>query len=139
VKRSKWTWTRRDDAPPKWNAAHAGSWGPMIGYWHNALYIVMAYDRSTSWGRIVHLAIRKLDNDGPGSDVPWAHKQRIKTELIGPRRVAIELFPSEHELVDEANMYHLWVLPEGTTVPFTLDARRAEPFDDVGELASDGS
>ena len=47
----------------------------------------------------------------------WRHLQRIKNELCGPEREAIELYPAESRLVDTNNQYHLFVLPEGFTMP----------------------
>jgi hypothetical protein len=52
----------------------------------------------------------------------WADMQRIKNELVGPERVAVEVFPPVSELVDQANIAHLWVLPEGFALPFSLKA-----------------
>jgi hypothetical protein len=49
----------------------------------------------------------------------WRHFQRIKNELAGAEREAIEIFPPESKLVDTANQYHIWVLPEGQSTPFT--------------------
>jgi hypothetical protein len=49
----------------------------------------------------------------------WRHFQRIKNELAGAEREAVEIFPPESQLVDTANQYHLWVLPEGQSTPFT--------------------
>lgn len=72
--------------------------------------------RHTEWGEVQHAAIRNYSS----TDVPWAVKQRIKDELFGTGRVAVEVFPSANDLVDDANMYHLWILPEGFTLPLTL-------------------
>lgn len=41
----------------------------------------------------------------------WRHFQAIKNEVAGPERLAVEVFPPESRLVDEANEYHLWVFP----------------------------
>lgn len=49
----------------------------------------------------------------------WRHFQRIKNELAGMEREGLEIFPPESSLVDGANQYHLWILPEGQTTPFT--------------------
>lgn len=49
----------------------------------------------------------------------WRHFQRIKNELAGEEREGLEIFPPESQLVDTANQYHLWVLPEGQRTPFT--------------------
>lgn len=50
----------------------------------------------------------------------WRHFQAIKNSVAGPEREAVEIFPPESELVDGANEYHLWVLPEGVQSPLGL-------------------
>jgi len=50
----------------------------------------------------------------------WSDLQRIKNELIGNDRMAVEVYPREEDLVDSANMYHLWVFPEEMTLKFGL-------------------
>lgn len=47
----------------------------------------------------------------------WRAFQRIKNELCGESREAIEIYPPEEHLVDEANQFHLWVMPEGMVSP----------------------
>ena len=47
----------------------------------------------------------------------WREFQKIKNELCGPEREAMEVYPAESRLVDGANQFHLWVLPEGCSVP----------------------
>lgn len=56
----------------------------------------------------------------------WRHFQAIKNEVAGPERLAIEVYPPESALVDSANEYHLWVLPEEAAdeFPFMLEAGR---------------
>lgn len=70
---------------------------------------------------LVHLSIRRLDRK-PLRD--WREFQRIKNEICGPEHEAVELFPAESRLVDQANQYHLWVLPPGVRFPFGFDAGR---------------
>lgn len=82
----------------------------------NHEYAVMIRKVETQWGIVEHAAIRNRDS----SDIPWREKQRIKDELFGPERTAVEVFPARSQLVDEANMYHLWVLPIGMELPFTI-------------------
>lgn len=72
-------------------------------------------------GIITHAAIATL---GGVTDITWAERQRIKNELFGRERTAVEVMPPESELVDEANMYHLWVMPVGYVLPFTLAQRK---------------
>ncbi len=84
--------------------------------WVDGEYAVMSREIETDWGYVEHVCIRNVDN----TDIPWAAKQRIKNELFGHERTAIEVFPAESQLVDAANMYHIWVLPEKMKLPFSL-------------------
>lgn len=91
----------------------------VIEVWKNNLYIVQVFaEADCTWGPIRRLLIRRND----GSKVrAWADLQRIKNEIAGPERVAVEVFPAEFARVDSADVYHLWVLPEGFTLPFWLE------------------
>lgn len=57
-------------------------------------------------GSVKHAAIRNKQS----TNITWSEKQRIKNELFGEEAQAIEFFPKQSELVDGANMYHLWGL-----------------------------
>lgn len=89
--------------------------------------VVLSRLINTSIGIVEHMAIRNADN----TDISWSTKQRIKNELAGRKRTAIEVFPSEDRMIDAANMYHLWILPEGFDLPFGLhgDDVRTEPIE----------
>ena len=78
--------------------------------------VVLSRKINTSIGVVEHMAIRNADN----TDIPWATKQKIKNELAGRKRTAIEVFPDEDRLIDVVGMYHLWVLPEGFELPFGI-------------------
>ena len=68
------------------------------------------------WPKMVHLSIKRNDRQ---SIHDWRDLQRIKNELFGPEYEAIELYPAESRLVDEANQYHLWVIAdESVKFPF---------------------
>lgn len=84
--------------------------------WRNGVFVVLFREVRTAWGPVVHLAVRTVGNNV----VEWAEKQRIKDELMGPERLAVEVFPPRSDLVDEADMYHVWVLPVGMTLPFSI-------------------
>jgi hypothetical protein len=82
----------------------------------NDLYAVLVRPIETEWGLVLHLAIRTASNLEP----PWRDKQRIKDELFGPSLTAIEVMPPEDQIVDQADMYHMWVLASGFILPFTI-------------------
>jgi hypothetical protein len=66
-----------------------------------------------------HCAIRTASNLEP----PWRDLQRIKNELFGEESTAVQVMPPASELIDAADMYHMWVLP--ARLPFTLGERAA--------------
>jgi hypothetical protein len=110
------TWMERPN--PKAMGVGRGGWlGDMDRAFSDDEYAVMIRTVVTPWGQVDHVCIRNRAS----TDIPWAEKQRIKNEIFGPERVAIEVFPAESELADAANMYHIWVLPAGTRLPFGLD------------------
>lgn len=84
----------------------------------NLVYSVQFFERASDWGTIDHLLIRR--HDGAAEPFAWADLQRIKDELCGAARVAVEVFPPQSQLVDAANCRHLWVLPDGFALPFGL-------------------
>lgn len=89
-----------------------------VEMWHNTRYVVFrCAPVQTDWGTVEQMMVRR--NDG-GTDVPWSDMQRIKDELCGPERAAVQVFPPRSELVDVANIYHLWVFPLGFVLPFGL-------------------
>lgn len=60
------------------------------------------------FGKIIHLWIRRHDEKPMG----WSELQRVKNEICGDDKLAIQVFPKAVNLVDQANMYHLWVFKE---------------------------
>lgn len=84
--------------------------------WRNDKYVITV-DRNPDerfMEGFIHLSIRR-DDRKPIRD--WRDFQRIKNEIAGPEREAVELYPAESRVIDTANQYHLWVLPEGGVVP----------------------
>lgn len=136
---------------PKWARAHqpepwsefelATSGTPTVaGVSKDATYInrlyqvgVQEFDSGWTW-----LSIVRRDRSATHD---WRHLQRIKNELCGPEREAVELYPAESRLVDTNNQYHLWVAPEGATLPLGYThrevsdnppgAHKQRPFDEA--------
>ena len=66
---------------------------------------------------MTRLGIRRNDE---GTNISWSEKQRVKDEICGKDAIAVEVFPPEEELIDEVNMFWLWVFPDGYKLPFSL-------------------
>ena len=105
------------------------------GVYVDCHYCVLVGGLQTAWGYVTRLAVARHDKHPLRS---WADLQRIKNEIVGPERVAVEVFPPESELVDEMNAYHLWVLPEGFKLPFRVTSMRNEPPPDTNRALALG-
>lgn len=115
-------------------AVRSGDWGPRRGQrvhrpdapgWlrdvkaavANDLYVVLLrVFELDGVGEMRHLAIRTAS----GLEPPWRDLQRIKNELCGDDRYAVQVCPPADQLVDGADMYHLWAYPSGYRPPFSL-------------------
>jgi hypothetical protein len=75
--------------------------------WMNGQYVVIKKEFA---GGAHHLSIRRVDRR-PCRD--WRDFQAIKNQLCGPEREGLELYPAESRVIDTANQFHLWVMPEG--------------------------
>jgi len=62
----------------------------------------------------LHLAIGSLSGIRP----TWHEMQRIKDELLGETVSGIEVYPPKAEIVDGADMFHLWCF--NTPLPVSL-------------------
>ena len=81
-----------------------GGWGGQMQWVHrNDAFAVL--ERRVI-GSFIHLAISSCSVARP----TWREAQRIKDELLGPTVTAIEVYPPQAEIVDAADMYHLWGL-----------------------------
>lgn len=70
---------------------------------------------------VVHLAVSSLSGVRPS----WPEMQRIKDEIAGPDTTAIEVYPPKADVVDEADMFHVWVLRGN--LPFGLHMTNRPP------------
>jgi hypothetical protein len=76
-------------------------------------------DRTLSNG-VRHFAVASLSGVRP----TWWEMQRIKDELAGCDKTAVEVYPPATEIVDEADMFHIWVLTD--RLPFSLSKTERE-------------
>jgi hypothetical protein len=60
-----------------------------------------------------------IQRDGNWSDqINWDELQQIKRECGHGERQAVEIFPADRDIVNVANMRHLWVFTDGRGLPF---------------------
>lgn len=74
-------------------------------------FLVQIYEEGND---VLRLSINRcrINDDGSWSDqVTWDELQQLKRECGLGALDAVEVFPCEHDVVNVANMRHLWVLP----------------------------
>ena len=82
-------------------------------FYKNNLYTVQVFlaDRG--------IKARLIRRNDETTKVSWRDKQRIKNELFGDGAIAVEVFPPKSRLIDDANIYWLWILPKDN-YPFVV-------------------
>lgn len=122
-------------SPPEWTPFEECPAAPELDDDH--IYINSRYQVNmrfmTSFGLrgYIHLSIKKLMKE---PHIDWRDMQRIKNELCGQDREAVEIYPAEDRLVDTSNQYHLWVLPENERVPFGYEKRDVLSNEEVEQV-----
>jgi hypothetical protein len=88
-------------------------------YFVNNLYQIEVSRMEVDWfgekKDMAQLCVRRRDG---GMIWDWRHFQQIKNELCGPEYEGLQLFPAEDRKVDTSNKWHIWVLMDGTRLPF---------------------
>lgn len=116
----EWTpFQRTPISDPMRTQLTAAGWNPnQVQCFVNSQYQVLVRDLGVvgALGPMAHLSIKRHDKN-PIRD--WRHLQRIKNELIGYHCEAVELYPDDRRLIDDANQFHLYALLEsGRWFPF---------------------
>ena len=101
-KERDWEWQHR--AVPEAMSRHFPTAGKLTTIWRCRKYevLVIQYPDDT-----VHLSIKD-----PTRRHSWQELQRIKNDVLGEHWAAVEVYPSERLVVDEADIYHLWCTTE---------------------------
>lgn len=77
----------------------------------NNRYIVMIYDQTpVTTGFATKAMIQKIDNTPILGH--WSEIQKIKNELFGEESIAVEYYPAKSKLIDDFNIYWIWLFPE---------------------------
>lgn len=82
-----------------------------VEVWCSRDYLAQVYVEESGGVRVTINRVRQIGGDW-ADNIPWEHMQRIKKEIGLGDRWAVECFPPDRDLVNCANMRHLWVLAE---------------------------
>lgn len=104
--------------------------------WSNDIYEVFAKPMTpTGKSGPVHLSIKRYDRMPVHN---WRHLQQMKNEICGAFREAVELYPSEARIADNANQTHLWVMEEGSEIPVGFPSGFTLSDDEVERMNASG-
>ncbi len=71
--------------------------------------------------RGAHAVITRTDGEPP--EPTWYELQHMKSLAWGSYARAVEVFPAQTHLYDTRNKRHLWLVPDGLTLPCLLEGR----------------
>ena len=83
----------------------------MTKAYSNLKYVVMVYENAkTTHGLATKVLIRNFYETPIVNH--WSEIQKIKNEIFGKETVAVEYYPAESELINEKNIYWIWIYPK---------------------------
>lgn len=82
----------------------------------NVLVQTVAAFHTPQWGMVTHLKVYTPDY----KRLSWLQVWQAFADVY-PGRWAIELYPPAADLVNDAHVYHLWLLPEGWRPPAPMN------------------
>ena len=96
-----------------------------VKVWRSADYLAVLYkQRADGMMRLTVNSVRRKPErkrkartdwrDG----ITWDELQRVKNETLGPDVWCVEVYPAQDDVVDVANMRHLWPLDEPPATRF---------------------
>lgn len=96
----------RKDWPQQWQTAHDAP----IAVWRSRSFMVQKCPAPAP--AIARLSIHRttLDGDRWGDGITWDELYMLKAEVGFAHHTAVEVFPPVRDLVNVANIRHLWVL-----------------------------
>lgn len=87
----------------------SGAKGAPVRAWRSREFAAFEYHE----GNYVRISVNKseIDNTGNWKDgITWDDLQRVKSEIGYGDRLAVEIYPPDADVVNVANMRHLWLV-----------------------------
>ena len=82
-------------------------------------FLVQVYDAVSGAVRLSCSRTMVDSTENYVTDLTWEELQRLKSEAGYDSQEAVEIYPPDRDVVNVANMRHLWVLPIGKRMPFS--------------------
>jgi hypothetical protein len=101
--------------PPEEWPPDRGSMVRPIRCWHSRKYLVQMFEAGEDSAAMYRLSICRVTLQAGGrwdEGLTWQEIQDIKRELGFGDRYAVEIYPRDVDVVDVANMRHVWILQD---------------------------
>ena len=91
---------------------------PPKAIWLSKLWLVQCYDEALMYPGVYRLSVCRakliLNKDGHTypDRIAWDELMQIKREIGLGNAYAIEVYPRDRDIVNVANMRHLWLMPQ---------------------------
>lgn len=93
--------------------------------WVSSRFLVQVFDEENGVER-VSVSRTEMADDGNWKDgITWDDLQYVKSQIGRGDLDAVEIYPADRDVVNVANMRHLWVLPHGVCEEFGIGWRRS--------------
>lgn len=100
-----------------------------VRVWQSKDYLAVLYEqRADGRRRLTVNSVRRTRSNRPNKDtdwrdgITWDELQRVKNETLGPDVWCVEVYPAQDEVINVANMRHLWPLDEPPATRFPTEA-----------------
>jgi hypothetical protein len=108
----KWPATLRLVPQHQWIGTQRPGEMPRMAVWRSRTFLVQGYQERDG---IIRISVSRNELTRTGdwkAGITWDDLQRIKHEAGYGDRDAVEIYPCDEDIVDVANMRHLWILPD---------------------------
>ena len=102
LSRRQWPWTPKN----------------LIEVWRSKRFLVQIYQEAEG---IVRMSVNTTEFGGHrrfADGISWDDLQKLKAECGRSNCFAVEVYPPDCDVVNVANMRHLWIYPDGAEIPF---------------------
>lgn len=82
----------------------------VLEVWRSADYLVQVYDEIRKGVERISVCRTNHTGESWSDGITWDDLQRLKAECGRGDRWAVEIYPADGEVVNVANMRHLWLL-----------------------------
>jgi len=95
-----------------WPTAMVGLQRPPERVWRNRAFLVQQYVENRAPPRLSINRLRMLANGRWADGITWDEIQNLKAQAGYGDRWAVEIFPAARDVVDVANVRHVWLLDD---------------------------